>query len=171
VTVLIISEDLKMGHSGSRPTSEYGIESFTDGWVNLFYRYDDKKMERSRYIEIVKMKGVHHSPKAYPIHLGDNGFVVGDDQNGSGQPDGKPSKAKEVASVQRTPAKEEKPKMKTLTKFMLRPEEEPSEEKTTEKPAEKISDKPKSAKPAPAKMTPSLAAKLADAKSKLTKKK
>ncbi len=76
VTTLIISEDFKMSNSGARPNSEYSIESFSDGWINLFYRYDDKSMERMRYLEVIKMKGVKHSTKSYAAILDERGFTI-----------------------------------------------------------------------------------------------
>ena len=76
VTTLIISEDRKATNMGVLPNSQYGIESFTDGWLNLFYDYDEKSQERKRYIEVIKMKGVAHSAKAYPVSVDDSGMKV-----------------------------------------------------------------------------------------------
>ncbi|MDD5340706.1 MAG: ATPase domain-containing protein [Candidatus ainarchaeum sp.] len=76
VTTLLVSEDLKATEPGQIPNSLYGIESYSDGWVNLSYRYDEYARERVRYVEVLKMKGVAHSQKAYPAVITDNGFEV-----------------------------------------------------------------------------------------------
>ncbi len=76
VTVMIISENQKIAGSEANPGSEYGIESVTDGWINLFYRYEEKSMERTRYLEVVKMKGVKHSTKSYPVRIDRLGFSL-----------------------------------------------------------------------------------------------
>ena len=75
-TLLILSEDITASESEHVPNTGYGIESFTDGWVNMFYKYDEAKMERSRYIEVLKMKGVKHSTKAYPASIDEDGIKV-----------------------------------------------------------------------------------------------
>lgn len=154
VTTMITSEDFKM-HSGSRPSSEFGIESFTDGWINLFYRYDDKKLERLRYLEVVKMKGVAHSSRAYPITLTDRGFSVGS------EPPRPPPEQK--AAVQKQPAQpKEKPQKKLKTLRAVPPAKMP------EKPGKAG---PGGGKTGPVKMSPELAARLAEAKNKIMKKK
>jgi KaiC/GvpD/RAD55 family RecA-like ATPase len=149
VTIMIVSEDTKIGGSGSKPSSEYGIESFTDGWINLFFRYDDKKMERARYVEVVKMKGVAHSPRAYPTLLTKKGFSVVHD--GPKPLEEKPMKAKVVAAAPAGSGKEEK-------------EAKAGKAQKQAKPAG-------GGKSAPVKMSPSLAARLAEAKDKIMKKK
>ncbi|NYZ73879.1 hypothetical protein H0O00_01935 [Candidatus Micrarchaeota archaeon] len=73
-TTIIVSEDIKMTEPGTLPASEYGIESFTDGWINLSFRYDDQRKERVRCLEVIKMKGVEHSSKSYPLILDKDGF-------------------------------------------------------------------------------------------------
>ncbi len=153
VTTMITSEDFKI-HSGSRPSSEFGIESFTDGWINLFYRYDDKKLERLRYLEVVKMKGVAHSSRAYPITLTERGFCVGSESPKAPPPPEKQAAAPQPAPPKAKPAR----KMKTL-KAVPPP-------KTPEK-----AGKQGEGKAGPVKMTPALAARLAEAKSKIMKKK
>lgn len=148
VTIMIVSEDTKIAGSGSRPGSEYGIESFTDGWINLFFRYDDRNMERMRYIEIVKMKGVAHSTKAYPVLLTKKGFSVVHE----------PPK----------PLLEEKP-MKEKAKVQVAAEKR-GEEGAVEKTAKPTKPSGRS-KSAPVRMSPSLAARLAEAKQRIMKKK
>jgi KaiC/GvpD/RAD55 family RecA-like ATPase len=76
VTTLLVSEDLKATEPGQIPNSLYGIETYSDGWINLSYRYDEKSMERMRYVEVLKMKGVAHSSKAYPLRITRSGFEV-----------------------------------------------------------------------------------------------
>ncbi len=76
-TTLIISEDTTVSNFDAIPNTGYGIESFTDGWINIYYKSDPKKKnERVRMIEVIKMKGVHHSMMVYPVTLGDDGFKV-----------------------------------------------------------------------------------------------
>ncbi|MEW6722003.1 MAG: ATPase domain-containing protein [Candidatus Micrarchaeota archaeon] len=74
-TTFIISEDTKMGES-TMPGSEFGIERFTDGWINVFFKYDEKSMERKRYVEVVKMKGIAHSSRSFPAVMGNAGFSI-----------------------------------------------------------------------------------------------
>jgi len=154
-TTLIVSEDMK-NHPVSRPGSEYSIESFTDGWVNLFFRYDDRNMERMRYVEVVKMKGVNHSAKSYPVSLTDSGFsLVG--AGGPAKPAPKPPKAEPP------PKQEEAPRAAA-----------PAKRRVTKVPppkSGKADSLAKEGKAAPVKMTPTLYARLAEAKSKIMKKK
>jgi KaiC/GvpD/RAD55 family RecA-like ATPase len=75
-TTLIVSEDITTLDSEHVPNTGYEIESFTDGWVNLFYRYDEQKMERARYLEVLKMKGMSHSQKSYLTKIDENGMRV-----------------------------------------------------------------------------------------------
>ncbi len=75
-TTMIVSEDTKPGGMDMLPNTTYEIESFTDGWVNLAYQYDEKKDERVRYVEVLKMKGVKHSTKPYPAVIDDDGFHI-----------------------------------------------------------------------------------------------
>ncbi|MFH0737655.1 MAG: ATPase domain-containing protein [Candidatus Micrarchaeota archaeon] len=147
VTIMIVSEDLKMGH-GSRLSSEYGVESFTDGWVNIFFRYDEKTMSRSRFIEVIKMKGVEHSARAYPARISKDGFSVGSGQDN-------PPAPKQEARVQPAPMEE---KRASEGRKLMKPIAPPP--KAKEGPG----------KIAPAKMSPALAEKLAEAKKRLMKK-
>jgi len=75
-TTLIISEDTTTHATEILPHTTYAIESFTDGWINLSFKYDEKKNERVRIIEILKMKGVHHSLKQHPLSLSEKGIMV-----------------------------------------------------------------------------------------------
>lgn len=76
VTALIISEDVNATAMEVLPTTTYGIESFTDGWINVGFRCEPKKNERVRIIEVLKMKGVHHSLKQYPLSISEKGLTV-----------------------------------------------------------------------------------------------
>ncbi|MEM2908594.1 MAG: ATPase domain-containing protein [Candidatus Bilamarchaeaceae archaeon] len=75
-TTLIISEDTTVSSLDALPNTTYGIESFTDGWINLSYYFDQKKNERLRFIEVIKMKGAPHSMKRYYFEIGKEGVKV-----------------------------------------------------------------------------------------------
>jgi len=75
ITTLIIGEDIKAVKNDELPNSLYGIESFTDGWLNLFYSREGR--ERERFIEVLKMKGVAHDYKAYPVRIDRSGMSLG----------------------------------------------------------------------------------------------
>jgi|GEM_PF-466803 len=76
-TTLILSEDTTPEAGWEMPTSNYGIEKFTDGWIDISYRFDEEKGERQRFIEVLKMKGVAHSMKPHPAIIGSEGFTLG----------------------------------------------------------------------------------------------
>lgn len=122
-TTLIVSEDLKMAEG--MPGTEYGIESFTDGWINLTFRYDDQKKERVRYLEVIKMKGVPHSSKSYPVILDNTGFRIA-----SGPAPERP-KPPEKAVEKEKPAEKLKtlagPKLPKADKEAPKPEKAPKE--------------------------------------------
>jgi len=75
-TTLIIAEDTNSSQIGNLPHTAYNVESFTDGWINMPYSYDPKKGDRTRFVEVIKMKGVMHSTKLYPAVISDNGFTI-----------------------------------------------------------------------------------------------
>ncbi|NYZ77303.1 hypothetical protein H0O02_03230 [Candidatus Micrarchaeota archaeon] len=75
-TTLIVSEDTTPSSLDAIPNTTYGVESFTDGWINISYKYDQKKNEKTRMIEVLKMKGVQHLMKAYPVAVSADGFKV-----------------------------------------------------------------------------------------------
>jgi circadian clock protein KaiC len=199
VTTMIVSEDLKMSDSGARPSSEFGIESFTDGWINLFYKYDEKTMERSRYVEVIKMKGISHSSRAYPALLGNSGFaVVHEAANHLAKPKAQEKKREEtVISIEPGeitlphPVPESKPakpppppeapiKPLSAKKRLVKDEEmeqlrklldeEPGKPQKSAPKASKPAPRP-AARPAPTKMTPSIQARLDEVKKKIMKKK
>lgn len=75
-TTMIISEDTPATTQDVLPDTKYGIESFTDGWVHIYYLYSPKEKERTRAVEVLKMKGIHHSSKIVPCEMTDEGFVI-----------------------------------------------------------------------------------------------
>ncbi len=75
-TTLMLAENIESAGRESLPNSAYRIESFTDGWINLHHYYDEKKGERGRSVEVIKMKGVRHSTKSYPAEIGLEGFTI-----------------------------------------------------------------------------------------------
>lgn len=148
-TTLIVSEDIKMTGPGGVPATEYGIESFTDGWINLSFRYDDETKERVRYLEVIKMKGVQHSAKSYPVMLDKDGFRIGS----FGHAPEKPKPAVQKAA----PA--EKPAEKTRTLMAGRA---PKAEKEAPKAEKEQKEKPLKAS--------DISARLEAVKSRLAKK-
>lgn len=76
VTTLIISEDVPATTLDVLPDTKYGVETFSDGWVHIYYLYSPKEKQRTRAIEVLKMKGVAHSTKIYPCEITDDGFVL-----------------------------------------------------------------------------------------------
>jgi len=58
------------------PSTRYGIESYSDAWVHIYYLFSPKDRERTRAIEVMKMKGVAHSSKIFPCEITDDGFVI-----------------------------------------------------------------------------------------------
>ena len=75
-TTLIVSEDTATSSPGALPDTKYGIETFTDGWIHIYYQFLEKTKERSRAIEVIKMKGISHSAKIFPARIDRNGFTV-----------------------------------------------------------------------------------------------
>jgi len=98
VTTLLVSEDLKATEPGQIPNSLYGIETYSDGWINLSYRYDEKSKERARFVEVLKMKGVAHSSRAYPLRITRSGFEVLDEGAAPVAPEKPAAKPKPAAT-------------------------------------------------------------------------
>lgn len=71
-TVILITEDVTSPPSEGLPTTKYGVESLTDGWIHLYYVLKGEK--RVRLLEVIKMKGTHHSSKLHPYELGIGGI-------------------------------------------------------------------------------------------------
>lgn len=108
-TTVLVAEDTTSQNVGSLPSSAYGIESFTDGWINIYYHYDDKIGERIRAVEVIKMKGLCHSNKAYPAMMDEDGFRIL--FSGKEKPNSAPPKKPTAKPVAKAP---EKPKKKVL---------------------------------------------------------
>ncbi len=133
ITSMIISEDLPSNDLHNLPASEYGIESYTDGWINLFYVFDDKEMHRKRFIEVLKMKGVSHSTRACSVHIDSDGMRVLSVGSGSGAPSPSPPQFEEpVIQAQRmfthTPSEDlgfGKPQTKKTLAFKMSPPSTP----------------------------------------------
>jgi len=75
-TTLIVSEDTNATDLGALPETKYGIETYTDGWIHIYSTFDAKKKERTKAIEILKMKGINHSKKIHSAVITDDGFRV-----------------------------------------------------------------------------------------------
>lgn len=104
VTTLIISEDMPNLDRFTSPHTEYGIETYSDGWINFFYKYDQDRMEREKFIEILKVKGVEHSTKAAKVKIDSTGMSISGATH-----ERKENKADEIKKEQKTskPVKEE----------------------------------------------------------------
>jgi len=76
VTTLIVSEDTPATTQDVLPDTKYGIETFTDGWIHIYYMFSPKTQERTRAVEVLKMKGVAHSTKIYPAKIDKDGFTI-----------------------------------------------------------------------------------------------
>ncbi len=75
-TTLIVSEDTTSAAGEALPETKYGIETFTDAWIHIYNIFSDKTKERTREIEVLKMKGAAHSTKRYPAKIDANGFTI-----------------------------------------------------------------------------------------------
>lgn len=73
---LIVSEDTSATTQDVLPETKYGVETFTDGWIHIYSMFDPKKRERTKAIEILKMKGINHSKKIHATKIDKNGFTV-----------------------------------------------------------------------------------------------
>lgn len=100
-TTMIVAEDRKSGEGSTLPSTNFGIESFTDGWINIYFHYDPQKEERSRGVEVIKMKGICHSTKAYPAEMDENGFRI----HYTGKPKAPVKKVVEAAAEPSAPPK------------------------------------------------------------------
>jgi circadian clock protein KaiC len=76
VCTMVVSEDTPASTQDVLPATRYGIETFTDAWIHIYYLFDAKKRERIRAVEVLKMKGAHHSNKIYPARITDSGFEI-----------------------------------------------------------------------------------------------
>ncbi|MBI5223260.1 hypothetical protein HY990_02465 [Candidatus Micrarchaeota archaeon] len=106
VTTLLLTQDAE----DNKQRSSHGIETFTDGWINFFYKFDEKTMERTKYIEVVKMKGSVHSTKAHMVKIDENGISIGETRTNT-TPAAVPAPS---SPTKQKPEKEEKPAVKKL---------------------------------------------------------
>lgn len=75
-TTMVISEDTPATTQDVLPDTKYGIESFTDAWIHIYYMYSPKEKERTRAVEVIKSKGVAHSSKIYGADISEDGFTI-----------------------------------------------------------------------------------------------
>jgi circadian clock protein KaiC len=75
-TTLIVSEDTSSTTRDVLPETKYGVETYTDGWLHIYSTFDPKKRERTKAIEILKMKGINHSKKIHAAKITDDGFRI-----------------------------------------------------------------------------------------------
>jgi circadian clock protein KaiC len=132
VTTLIVAQDQPSESIARLPYTTFEIENYTDGWINIYYRYDANKGERMRSIEVLKMKGVEHSTRVYPAQMDSNGFrIFSDERPASEEP--KKVEKKEAPKAKKEPKKkdEEEPK-KTVKKTVKKPVTKKTANKTAE---------------------------------------
>lgn len=73
-TTLIITEDTPATTQDVLPTTKYGVETFTDGWIHIYYLWHEGK--RERMLEVLKMRGVKHEMKMAFMDITKSGIVV-----------------------------------------------------------------------------------------------
>jgi KaiC/GvpD/RAD55 family RecA-like ATPase len=96
VTTIIVAQDQASASIARLPYTNFGIENYTDGWINIYYRYNEEKGERARAVEVLKMKGVEHSTRIYPAQMDSMGFQVFSDESPKSKPAPKPAEAPKV---------------------------------------------------------------------------
>lgn len=74
-TTFIVSEDTAQSADMIIPSTKYGIEKLTDGWVQLYYILDDKG-NREKAVEVIKMKGTTHALKKFKCTISNEGFTI-----------------------------------------------------------------------------------------------
>ncbi|VVB98542.1 DNA repair and recombination protein RadB [uncultured archaeon] len=74
-TTLIVSEDTPATTQDVLPRTKYGMESLTDGWMHMYYLYDESG-SRKRALEVLKMKGVAHMSRIVPLSISSAGVSV-----------------------------------------------------------------------------------------------
>ncbi len=74
-TTTIITAEEKPVPGATLPITNYGIESLTDGWIHMDYRIG-KNDERTRGIEVLKMKGMNTVMKRFPMEMTDSGINI-----------------------------------------------------------------------------------------------
>jgi circadian clock protein KaiC len=74
-TTLIVSEEQPTHPGASLPRTNYGIETLSDGWIHMSYDLG-KKSERTRGVEVLKMKGANPLMKKFPLAIKNTGISV-----------------------------------------------------------------------------------------------
>ncbi len=105
VTTIIVAQDEATESLQRLPYTNFGIENYTDGWINIYYRYNAEKGERVRSVEVLKMKGVEHSTRIYPAHMDSMGFQVFSDESPKSTPAAKPVAAAPKVTKKAPPKK------------------------------------------------------------------
>jgi len=119
VTTMIVAETTQAVTKGGLPKSSYGIESFTDGWINLHHHYDEARNDRVRSVEVIKMKGMRHSTKNYPAEIGVDGFTVSSDRKPAEKKAPPPEPVKKVdKKTEKAVKKAAKKTIKTMGKTL-----------------------------------------------------
>ena len=75
-TTMVVSEDTPATTQDVLPDTKYGLETFTEGWIHIYSMYSPKGNERTKAVEVLKMKGIKHSSKIYPAEMTDDGFII-----------------------------------------------------------------------------------------------
>lgn len=105
VTTIIVAQDEATESIQRLPYTNFGIENYTDGWINIYYRYNAEKGERMRSVEVLKMKGVEHSTRIYPAYMDSMGFQVYSDESPKSKPEPKPPAAAPKVTQKAPPKK------------------------------------------------------------------
>jgi len=73
-TTMIVAEQSPTP-SATLPSTNYGIEALSDGWIHMNYRIG-RGEERKRGIEVLKMKGSSPIMKRFPLEMTNSGITV-----------------------------------------------------------------------------------------------
>ena len=73
-TVMVIGEDIAANPSKGIPITKYGFESLADGWIHMYYVRESNM--RTRYMEIIKLKGMKHSNKLHRFEIENKGIRI-----------------------------------------------------------------------------------------------
>ncbi len=73
-TIFVIGEDIAANPSKGIPRTKYGFESLADGWIHMYYVRENDM--RSRYLEVIKLKGMKHSSKLHRFEIEKGGIRI-----------------------------------------------------------------------------------------------
>ena len=73
-TVFVIGEDIAANPMKGIPRTKYGFESLEDGWMHMYYVRENDM--RTRYLEIIKLKGMRHSNKLHRFEIEKGGIKI-----------------------------------------------------------------------------------------------